>query len=197
MFKLMLAALVTLTAQTMLVTRLKRASWKLDADGVKRAGWTTGTDRVRRTARKTGTDCVKRTDRTTDADCVRRTGWRMGVDRVKRATQRMFVVPVDRVARGMFLLPAGLIGQVSGSPSAPPSGAGLMQDALNWAMWAGLILSALAAAGGAGTIGVSRISGQVNHSNTGKQVLMGGLFGAAGVGLAIPVVNMLFSAAGK
>ena len=72
-----------------------------------------------------------------------------------------------------------------------------MQDALNWALWGGLILSALAAAGGAGTIGVSRISGQVNHSNTGKQVLMGGLFGAAGVGLAIPVVNMLFAAAGK
>jgi len=90
---------------------------------------------------------------------------------------------------------AGLIGQVSGSPVAPPSGAKLMQDALNWALWVGLILSGLAAAGGAGAIGVSRVSGQMNHSNTGKQVLMGGLIGAAGVGVAIPAVNMLFAAA--
>jgi len=162
MVKLMLAVLVTLTAQTLFVACVKRAGWK------------------------------------TGAACVKRAGWKSGADRVKRAARRMFVVaPVDRVARGMFLLPAGLIGQVSGSPSAPPKGAGLMQDALNWALWGGLILSALAAAGGAGTIGVSRISGQANHSNTGKQVLMGGLFGAAGVGLAIPVVNMLFAAAGR
>jgi len=140
---------------------------------------------------------VKRASWKLDADRVKRAGWKTGADCVKRAARGMFVRPVDRVARGMFLLPAGLIGQVSGSPAAPPKGAALMQDALNWALWGGLILSALAAAGGAGTIGVSRISGQVNHSNTGKQVLMGGLFGAAGVGLAIPVVNMLFTAAGR
>ena len=197
MVKLMLAVLVTLTAQTLFVARVKRASWKLDADRVKPTGSKTGTDRVKRADRKTATDRVKRADRKTGADRVKRAGWRTGVGRVKRAARRMFVAPVNRVARGMFLLPAGLIGQVSGSPSAPPKGAGLMQDALNWALWGGLILSALAAAGGAGTIGVSRISGQANHSNTGKQVLMGGLFGAAGVGLAIPVVNMLFDAAGR
>ena len=185
MVKLMLAVLVTLTAQTMFVARVQRASWKLFADRVKRAGSKPGTDRVKRAGWKTG------------AACVKRAGWKSGADRVKRAACRMFVAPVNRVARGMFLVPAGLIGQVSGSPSAPPKGAGLMQDALNWALWGGLILSALAAAGGAGTIGVSRISGQANHSNTGKQVLMGGLFGAAGVGLAIPVVNMLFAAAGR
>ncbi len=89
----------------------------------------------------------------------------------------------------------GLFGQVSGSPASPPAGAKLMQDALNWALWVGLILSGLAAAGGAGAIGVSRMGGQVNHSNIGKQVLMGGLIGAAGVGVAIPAVNMLFAAA--
>jgi hypothetical protein len=173
MVKLTPAVLVTLTAQTMFVARVKRASSKLFADRVKPVGLKTGAARVKRA------------------------GWKTGADRVKRAACRMLVAPVNRVARGMFLLPAGLIGQVSGSPSAPPKGAGLMQDALNWALWGGLILSALAAAGGAGTIGVSRISGQANHSNTGKQVLMGGLFGAAGVGLAIPVVNMLFAAAGR
>ena len=128
---------------------------------------------------------------------AKRGGGRMVCTRVKRAARKLVVVPVHGAARGMFLVPAGLLGQVSGSPAAPPKGAGLMQDALNWALWGGLILCAVAAAGGAGTIGVSRISGQVNHSNTGKQVLMGGLFGAAGVGLAIPVVNMLFAAAGK
>jgi len=173
MVKLTRAVLVKLTAQTMFVARVKRASSKLDADRVKPVGSKTGADRVKRAC------------------------WKTGAGRVKRAARRMFVAPVNRVARGMFLLPGGLIGQVSGSPSAPPKGAGLMQDALNWALWGGLILSALAAAGGAGTIGVSRISGQANHSNTGKQVLMGGLFGAAGVGLAIPVVNMLFAAAGR
>ena len=149
MVKLMLAVLVTLTAQTLFVAYVRRAGWKTVAD------------------------------------------------RLRGAVRRIFVAPVNRVARGMFLVPAGLFGQVSGSPSAPPQGAGLMQDALNWALWGGLILSALAAAGGAGTIGVSRVLGQANHSNTGKQVLMGGLFGAAGVGLAIPVVNMLFAAAGR
>ncbi len=90
-----------------------------------------------------------------------------------------------------------LVAEVSGSPTAPPKGAKLMQDGLNWVLWGALILCAIAAAGGAGTIGVSRISGQVNHTNTGKQVLMGGLFGAAGVGLAIPIVNMLFATAGS
>jgi len=90
-----------------------------------------------------------------------------------------------------------LVAEVTGSPAAPPKGAKLMQDGLNWVLWGALILCAIAAAGGAGTVGVSRISGQVNHSNTGKQVLMGGLFGAAGVGLAIPVVNMLFATAGS
>ncbi len=90
-----------------------------------------------------------------------------------------------------------LVAEVTGSPAAPPKGARLMQDGLNWVLWGALILCAIAAAGGAGTVGVSRISGQVNHSNTGKQVLMGGLFGAAGVGLAIPIVNMLFTTAGS
>ena len=127
----------------------------------------------------------------------KRAGARMVCTRVKRAARKLVLAPMSATARGMFLVPAGLLGQVSGSPAPPPKGAALMQDALNWALWGGLILCAVAAAGGAGTIGVSRISGQVNHSNTGKQVLMGGLFGAAGVGLAIPVVNMLFSAAGK
>ena len=128
---------------------------------------------------------------------AKRAAARMVCTRVKRSACKLVVAPVNGTARGMFLVPVGLLGQVSGSPAAPPKGAGLMQDALNWVLWGGLILCAVAAAGGAGTIGVSRISGQVNHSNTGKQVLMGGLFGAAGVGLAIPVVNMLFAAAGK
>jgi len=102
---------------------------------------------------------------------------------------------VNVLAQGVVWA-GSLVAQVAGSPAAPPKGARLMQDGLNWVMWGALILCAIAAAGGAGTIGVSRISGQVNHSNTGKQVLMGGLFGAAGVGLAIPIVNMLFSTAG-
>ena len=114
--------------------------------------------------------------------------------RLRKAARRL-AVPAHGVSRAMFLLPVGLLGQVSGSPTAPPSGAKLMQDALNWALWVGLILSGLAAAGGAGAIGVSRVSGQMNHTNTGKQVLMGGLIGAAGVGIAIPAVNMLFTAA--
>lgn len=139
---------------------------------------------------------VKHATQSTLAGRAKRSGWRTVAARVQRAVRKV-LVPVHGTARGMFLVPAGLVGQVSGSPAAPPKGAGLMQDALNWALWGGLILCAVAAAGGAGTIGVSRISGQVNHSNTGKQVLMGGLFGAAGVGLAIPVVNMLFAAAGK
>jgi hypothetical protein len=140
---------------------------------------------------------AKHAAQTTSAVGASRGGWRMVCARVRRTARRIVLVPVIGKGRGMLFVPAGLLGQVSGSPAAPPKGAALMQDALNWALWGGLILSALAAAGGAGTIGVSRISGQVNHSNTGKQVLMGGLFGAAGVGLAIPVVNMLFAAAGK
>jgi len=88
---------------------------------------------------------------------------------------------------------ASLVAEVTASPTAPPRGARFMQDILNWVMWGGLILCAVAAAGGAGVIGVSRMTSQVNHSNTGKQVMLGGLAGAVGVGLAIPVVNMLFT----
>ncbi len=90
-----------------------------------------------------------------------------------------------------------LVAEVTGSPTAPPKGARLMQDGLNWVLWGSLILCAIAAIGGAGTVGVSRVSGQVTHGNTGKQLLLGGLFGAAGVGLAIPLVNLLFSTAGS
>ena len=103
---------------------------------------------------------------------------------------------VNAVA-SVVVLGGSLVAEVTGSPVAPPKGAALMQDGLNWVLWGALILCAIAVAGGAGTVGVSRISGQVNHSNTGKQVLMGGLFGAAGVGLAIPLVNMLFTTAGS
>ena len=139
----------------------------------------------------------KQAAETRAADRTKRGAWRTLAARVKRTARTLVLARVHGMARGMFVVPAGLLAQVSGSPAAPPKGAALMQDALNWVLWGGLILCAVAAAGGAGTIGVSRISGQVNHSNTGKQVLMGGLFGAAGVGLAIPVVNMLFDAAGR
>lgn len=140
---------------------------------------------------------VKHAAQTGAVERAQRGGWRMLAARVKRLARKMVLAPATGAARGLLVLPVGLLGQVSGAPSAPPKGAGLMQDALNWVLWFALTSCALAAAGGAGTIGVSRISGQVNHSNTGKQVLMGGLFGAAGVGLAIPLVNMLFAAAGR
>ena len=139
----------------------------------------------------------KQAAQTRAAERSQRGRWRPVAARVKRVARRLVLAPVNGTARAMFLVPAGLLGQVSGSPAAPPSGAGLMQDALNWTLWGGLILCAIAAIGGAGTIGVSRITGQVNHTNTGKQVLTGGLFGAAGVGVAIPLVNMLFAAAGR
>ena len=103
---------------------------------------------------------------------------------------------VTTMARVVVVRGAILVAEVTGSPTAPPRGARFMQDILNWVLWVGLILCAMAAAGGAGMIGLSRMGGQVNHSNTGKQVMLGGLAGAVGVGLAIPVVNMLVTAAG-
>ncbi len=65
-------------------------------------------------------------------------GWRVLAARVKWAVRRLVLGRVTGAARGLLVLPVGLLGQVSGAPSAPPKGAGFMQDALNWVLWGAL-----------------------------------------------------------
>jgi hypothetical protein len=72
----------------------------------------------------------------------------------------------------------------------------MLQSFLNYTLWLGVILSAIGAIIGFGIIAVAHLGGSNPHANRGKIVALGGLAGAAGAGLAIPLVNLLFSTAG-
>ena len=97
----------------------------------------------------------------------------------------------------MVMFIAAVLGDISGSAGAPPGPIGAMlQNFLNYTLWLGVILSAIGAIIGFGIIAVAHLGGSNPHANRGKVVALGGLAGAAGSGLAIPLVNLLFATAG-
>ena len=92
---------------------------------------------------------------------------------------------------------SAVFADISGTAGAPPGPVGTMlQNFLNYTLWLGVILSAIGAIIGFGIIAAAHLGGSNPHANRGKIVALGGLAGAAGAGLAIPLVNLLFSTAG-
>jgi len=106
------------------------------------------------------------------------------------AALRALPVPVGRT----YTRAVGVLHQVTAEPAAPTGGgANLLQTGLNWTLWTGLILSAIAAVIGFGLMGLASLNGGYGHANHGKKAALSGLAGAGGCGIAIPFINLLFT----